>query len=68
MIEIWQPYLAMGAFLEGELSLLGSSIRLVQCEAIRRTIGSDYVIQSVEVNTSSGATAHVHSYVKGGFL
>jgi hypothetical protein len=68
MIEIWQPYLAMRAFLEGDLSLLGSSISLVHSEAIRKIIGADYMIQSVKVNPSSGVAAHAHSYLKGGFL
>lgn len=58
----------MRAFLEGDLSLLGSSISLVHSKAIRKIIGADYVIQSVEVNPSSGAAVHVHSYLKGGFL
>ena len=70
VMEMWQPYLAMRAFLEGDLSLLGSSISLVHCEVVRRTISldSDYVIQSVEVNPSSGAAAQVHSYLQGGLL
>lgn len=67
-MEIWQLYLAMRAFLEGDLLLLGSSISLVHCEAARKTIGSDYVIQSVEVNPSSEAAAQVHSYLQGRFL
>lgn len=68
LIETWQPYLAMRAFLEGDLSLLGSSISLVHSEDVRKMIGADYVIQSVGVNPSSGAAAHAHSYLKGGFL
>jgi hypothetical protein len=51
--------LAMRAFLEGDLSLLGSSISLVHSEAIRKMIGADYVIQSVGVNPSSGAAAFI---------
>jgi hypothetical protein len=68
MIEAWQPYLAMRAFLEGDLSLLGSSISLVHYEAVRKLIDADYVIQSAEVNPSSGAAAHAHPYLKGGFF
>lgn len=68
MIETWQPYLAMRAFLEGDLSLLGSSISLVHSEAIRKLIDADYVIQGAEVNPSSGAAAHAHPYLKGGFF
>jgi hypothetical protein len=39
-MEIWQPYLAMRAFLEVDLSLLGLRISLVPCEDIRKTTGS----------------------------
>jgi hypothetical protein len=67
MIEIWQPYLAMRALLEGDLSLLGSPISLVHCEAFRKTVGADYMIQSVEANPNSGA-AHALPYLKGGFF
>lgn len=31
-------------------------------------IGTDYMIQSIGVNPSSGAAAHMYLYLKGGFL
>lgn len=68
MMELWQPYLAMRAFLEGDLSLVGSSISLVHYEDVKKSAGSDCVIQSVEVNPSSGAAAQTQSYLQGGFL
>ena len=67
-IQTWQPYLAMCAFLEGDLSLLGSPISMVHCDDIRNTVGSAYVIQSVEINPSSGAAAKVEPHLQSGFL
>lgn len=65
-MEIWQPYLAMCAFLEGDLSLPGSLISLVHCEDVRKAVGSDYVVQNVEINPSSGIAARVQPYLLSG--
>lgn len=64
----WQPYLAMKAFLEGDLSMLGSSIRLVHHERVAEIIGSDYMIQSVVVNPGPEAAAQVRPYLQSGVL
>jgi len=67
-METWEPYLARSAFLEGDLAMLWSSISLVHCKDVRNTVGSDYVIQSVEVNPSSGAAAQVQPYLQSELL
>lgn len=53
-MELRQPSRDEGC-LERDLSLVGSSISLVHCEGVRKTAGFSYIIQSVEVNPSSGA-------------
>jgi hypothetical protein len=68
MMELWQPYLAMKAFLEGDLSLVGLPMSLVHCKDVKETAGSNCVIRSVEVNPSSGAAAQAHPYLQGGFI
>lgn len=67
-METWQPYLAMSAFLEGDLSMLRSSISLLHRENVMEVIDSDYMIRSVVVNPSSGAAAQVQPYLQSGFL
>jgi hypothetical protein len=67
-IEMWQPYLALCAFLEGDLSLLGSSINVVHCEDVKNVIGSSYVMQSVKVNPSSRVAAQVEPHLRSGFF
>jgi hypothetical protein len=46
-MEMWQPYLAMSAFLEGHLSMIGSSINLAHREKVREITGSDYLLDSM---------------------
>ena len=53
-IETWQPYLALCAFLEGDLSLLGSPISVVHCEDVKNAVDPSFVMQSVKVNPSLG--------------
>jgi hypothetical protein len=67
-IETWQPYLAMCAFLEGDLSLLGSSISMVHYDNIRDVMGAACVVRSVEVNPTPEAAAQVKPYLQSGFL
>jgi hypothetical protein len=67
-VETWQPYLALRAYLEGDLSLLGSLISVVHCADVKNAVGSFYVMQSVKVNPSTGAAAEREPYLKGGFL
>jgi hypothetical protein len=59
IIETWQPYLAINAFLEGDLSIIGSSISLVHRDKVTEIIGSDYIIRSVEVNPSPHRFSHI---------
>jgi hypothetical protein len=68
IIETWQPYLAMNAFLEGDLLIIGSSISLVHRDKVTEIIGSDYMIRSVEVNPSRGVAAQVQLYLQSGLL
>jgi len=65
-IETWQPYLALRAFLDGGLSLVGSLISVVHCEDVNNAVGSSYVIRSVKLNPSSGAEVEPH--LRGGFF
>lgn len=67
-IEIWRPYLALSAFLDGDLSLLGSLISVVHCEDVKNAVGSSYMMRSVKVNPSAEAAAEIKPYLKGGFL
>lgn len=67
-IETWQPYLALRAFLDGDLSLLGSLISVVHCEDVNNAVGSSYVMRSVTLNPSSGAAAEVEPHLRGGFF
>ena len=67
-MEMWQPYLAMSAFLEGDLSMIGSSISLVRRAKVIEIAGSDCMIQSVVVNPSPGAAAQVQPYLQSGVL
>jgi hypothetical protein len=67
-METWQPYLAMSAFLEGDLSMIGSPISLVHRERVIEIIGSGYIVQSVVVNPSPEAAAKVQPYLRSGVL
>jgi hypothetical protein len=53
----------MNAFLEGDLSIIGSSISLVHRDKVTEIIGSNYMIRSVEVNPSPGVAAQVQPYL-----
>jgi len=68
LIETWQPYLAMCAFLGGDLSLLGSSIRMVHYEDINNVMGAACVVRSVEINATPEAAAEVKPFLQSGFL
>lgn len=67
-IETWQPYLALRAFLEGDLSLLGSLISVVHCADVKNAVGSSYKMQSVKVNPSVGVAAERKPYLKAGYF
>ena len=68
-IETWQPYLAMCAFLGGDLSLLrGSSISMVHHEDVRDVLDAACVVRSVEVNPAPEAAAQVKPYLQSGSL
>jgi hypothetical protein len=58
-METWQPYLAMNAFLEGNLLIIKSLISLMHRGKVTEIIGSGYMIQSVVVNPSSGVAVQV---------
>jgi hypothetical protein len=58
----------MRAFLEGDLSLLGSSISMVHYDDIRDVMGAACVVRSVEVNPTPEAAAQVKPYLQSGFL
>jgi hypothetical protein len=67
MIRMWQPFLAMNAFLGGELSVPTTKVKLVQYDEVRDMVGSDYIIQSVLLDHKTGR-AEVHKYLHTGFL
>ncbi|KAF8848531.1 hypothetical protein BDZ45DRAFT_753729 [Acephala macrosclerotiorum] len=67
-METWQPYLAMNAFLEGDLSIIGPSTSLVRRAKVMEITGSDYMIRRMVVNPSPGITAQVQPYLQSGVL
>jgi len=67
-MQTWQPYLAMKACLEEDLSMIGSSISLVHREKVTEITSSGYMIQSAVVNPSSGTAAQVQPYLQSGLL
>jgi hypothetical protein len=54
IIRIWQPFLVMKAFLEGELSELTTKVRLVQRDEVRDKLRSNYMVQSVLLDYNTG--------------
>lgn len=62
---MWRPYLALCAFLDGDLSLLGSLISVVHCEDVKNAVGSSCVMQSVKVNPSPGVAAQLEPHLRG---
>ena len=65
---MWQPYLAMCAYLNGDLSVKQPEVPLVQRDKIKDMIGSKYTIQSVSLNVGEGVPAQVHPYLQSGFF
>jgi hypothetical protein len=51
---MWQPFLAMNAFLGGELSVPTTKVKLVQHDEVRDRVGSDYIVQSVLLDRKTG--------------
>jgi hypothetical protein len=68
IIGIWQPFLAMKAFLEGELSEPTTKVRLVQRNKVTDKLGSNYMVQSVLLDQSTGQVVQVHPYLQSGFF
>ena len=68
MIRMWEPYFAMQAHLEGDLSVQEPRVSLVQRDKVRDMIGSAYTINSVLLNVSTGMPAQVLPYLQGGFF
>jgi hypothetical protein len=68
ILEIWEPFLAVKAFLEGWLSMIGSPIRLVHRDKIVKFMGSRYIGRSVTVNTSQGPALDLQPHLRTGFL
>jgi len=54
IIRMWQPFLAINAFLEGELSVPTTKVKLVQRNKVRDMVGSDYIVQSVLLDRKIG--------------
>ena len=67
IIRMWQPFLAMNAFLGGELSVPTTKVKLVQRDEVRNMVGSDYIVQSVLLDHKTGR-AEVHTYLQCGFF
>jgi hypothetical protein len=57
MIGTWQPFWAMKAFLEGELSEPTTKVKLVQRDEVRDKLGSNYMVQSVLLDHGTGRSA-----------
>jgi hypothetical protein len=66
IIRMWQPFLEMSAFLEGELFVPKTKVILVQCNEVRDKVGSDYIVQSMDRTT--GYRVEVHLYLLNGFF
>jgi hypothetical protein len=68
IIQIWQPFLAIKAFLEGELSEPIIKVKLVQCNKVRDKLGSNYIVQSMLLDYSTGRVVQVYPYLQSGFF
>ncbi|KAF8846474.1 hypothetical protein BDZ45DRAFT_459250 [Acephala macrosclerotiorum] len=68
MIQTWQPFSAMKAFLEGKLSVQTPKVKLVQRDEVRDMVGLDYMARSVLLDYSTGQAAEVHPYLQSGFF
>jgi hypothetical protein len=68
IIRMWQPFLTMKAFLEGELSEPTTKVRLVQRDEVTDKLGSNYMVQSVLLDQSTGRVVQVHPYLQSGFF
>jgi hypothetical protein len=67
IIRMWQPFLAMKAFLGGELSMSPTAVNLVQHDEVRDMVRSNYVVQSMLLDDKTGR-AEVHPYLHTGFF
>jgi hypothetical protein len=65
---MWQPYFAINAYLEGDLSVQKPRVSLVQRDKVRDMIGSAYTIKSVSLNVSTEMLAQVLPYLQRGFF
>jgi hypothetical protein len=55
---MWQPFLEMSAFLEGELFAPKTKVTLVQRDEVRDKVGSNYIVQSVDHTTGHRVEVH----------
>jgi hypothetical protein len=67
IIRMWQPFLAMNAFLGVELSVLTTKVKLVQYDEVRDMVGSGYIVQSVLLDHKTGRP-EVQKYLHTGFF
>jgi len=68
MMQLWQPFLAMRAFLEADLKMQESTVNLVHRDKFKDMMQSRYEVQSVLLNPSPRVAAQVLLYVQGGFF
>jgi len=66
IIRMWQPFLEMSAFLEGELLAPKTKVKLVQRDEVRDKVESNYIVQSV--GRTTGDRVEVHPYLLSGFF
>jgi hypothetical protein len=58
----------MKAFLEGEPSVLTTKVKLVQRDKVRDIVRSNYIVQSVLLDYSTGRAVQGHLYLQSGFF
>ena len=68
IIRMWQPFLAMKAFLEGGLSEPTTKVKLEQRDEVRDKLGSNYMVQSVLLDHNTGQIIQIHPYLQSGFF
>jgi hypothetical protein len=68
MLRMWEPYFAMAAFFEGNISLPKTKLSLVHRDEVRDKAGTSYQIQSVKLNPEAGVAALPDPYLESGFF
>ena len=60
IIQTWEPFSVIKAFLGGELSIPTTKVKLVQRDKVKDIVESDYMVQSVLLDHKTG---HAEVYI-----